>query len=78
MAEQLSTRLGKPVTANWVRQELLRARMKFGDFLLDDLVHSLDQPTLERLEEELIDLGLLDHCRAALDRWQGRSPSGPR
>jgi DNA-directed RNA polymerase specialized sigma24 family protein len=69
MAEQLSVLLGKPVNANWVRQVLLRARTKFGDLLLDDLVQSLERPTAERLEQELNDLGLGDHCQGALDRW---------
>jgi RNA polymerase sigma-70 factor (ECF subfamily) len=72
MAEQLSTRMGKPVSAGWVRQMLFRARKRFNEFLLGDIVHSLERPTADLLEQELIDLGLWDYCREALDGWCGR------
>jgi RNA polymerase sigma factor (sigma-70 family) len=72
MAEQLSARLGKPVSAGWVRQMLFRARKRFNDSLLCDIVHSLGCPTAELLEQELIDLGLWDYCRETLDEWRGR------
>jgi RNA polymerase sigma-70 factor (ECF subfamily) len=68
LAEKLSERLGRPVTAVSVRQSLHRARDRFADFLLDEIRHSLDEPTADRLEEELRDLGLYDYCRPALDR----------
>ena len=68
MAEQLTVRLGKPFTAVGVRQTLHRARQHFADRLLDELTQSLENPTAEELEEELIELGLLDYCRPALER----------
>jgi RNA polymerase sigma-70 factor (ECF subfamily) len=68
MAEQLAARLGRPLTAAGVRQLLHRARDKFADFLLDEVAHSLDNPTAEQLEQELAELGLLDYCRPALAR----------
>jgi RNA polymerase sigma-70 factor (ECF subfamily) len=68
LAEKLSERLGRPITAVAVRQSLHRARDRFADFLLDEIRHSLDDPTPDRLEEELRDLGLYDYCRPALDR----------
>jgi RNA polymerase sigma factor (sigma-70 family) len=68
MAEQLTARFGRPFTAGSVRQTLHRAREKFGDLLLDDVIHSLGHPTGDELEEELAELGLLDHCRPALER----------
>jgi DNA-directed RNA polymerase specialized sigma24 family protein len=70
MAEQLSSVMGKPVTAGWVRQVLLRARRKFADLLLEDLAHSLEWPTTELMEQELIDLDLREHCRDAFDEWR--------
>jgi RNA polymerase sigma-70 factor (ECF subfamily) len=51
-----------------VRQALHRARDRFADLLLEEIRHSLTEPTPDRLEEELLDLGLLDYCRPALDR----------
>jgi RNA polymerase sigma factor (sigma-70 family) len=68
MAEQLSGKLGKGVTAASVRQTLHRARDRFADLLLDEVVNSLDRPAASQLQEELIDLGLLEYCRPALDR----------
>jgi len=68
MAEHLSKQLGKRYTADGVRKTLQRAREKFAELLLDDVLHSLDSPTLEQLEQELRDLGLLGYCRPVLER----------
>jgi RNA polymerase sigma-70 factor (ECF subfamily) len=71
MAQQLSVQLGKRLTASGVRQILHRAREKFAGLLLDEVRHSLANPTTDEVEEELVDLGLLEYCRPAL----GRSPT---
>jgi DNA-directed RNA polymerase specialized sigma24 family protein len=68
MAEELSRRLSKPLSAAGVRQTLHRARDRFADMLLAEVLHTLQAPTTARLEEELVDLGLLEYCRPALDR----------
>jgi RNA polymerase sigma-70 factor (ECF subfamily) len=68
MAEQLTTKLGKKLTPESVRQTLHRAREKFADFLLEEVETSLEKPSAERLEQELIDLELLSYCRSALER----------
>jgi RNA polymerase sigma-70 factor (ECF subfamily) len=68
MAEQLAAQLGRPFTAAGVRQVLHRARQKFADLLLEEVTHSLDNPTAEELEEELVELGLLHYCQPALER----------
>ncbi len=73
MAEQLSLQLEKPVTAAWVRQTLHRARDKFADLLVEEVAQTLDSPTAEQLEQELIDLGLLLYCEPALKRFQSSS-----
>ena len=64
----LSAAIGKSWTAAGVRQTLHRAREKYADLLLDEVAHSLENPTVERIEQELDDLGLLEHCRPALNR----------
>ena len=68
MAERLSEELGKAVKPEWVRQTLRRAREKFTELLLDDLARSLDNPSRERLTQELIDLGLHSYCHEALEQ----------
>jgi RNA polymerase sigma-70 factor (ECF subfamily) len=68
MAEELTALLGRPFTGAGVRQILHRAREKFADLLLDEVAQSLDNPTAEQLVQELVELGLLDYCRPALER----------
>lgn len=68
MAEQLAGRIGRSVTADWIRKRLFLARERFADLLLEEVAQSLANPSAEELELELIDLGLLEHCRTALAR----------
>jgi RNA polymerase sigma-70 factor (ECF subfamily) len=68
LAEELTAQLGRPFTAAGVRQTLHRAREKFAALLVDEVVHSLENPGAKQLEEEFIELGLLDYCRPALER----------
>jgi len=68
LAEQLSGRLGRPLTAAGVRQLLHRARERFAELLLDEVSRSVEAPAAERLEQELVELGLLEYCRPALER----------
>ena len=68
LASELSHRLGRPMTAAATRQSLHRARARFADFLLEEVSNSLHQPTLDELEQELIDTGLHAYCRSALSR----------
>jgi RNA polymerase sigma-70 factor (ECF subfamily) len=74
MAGMLSKELGKPISAAGVRQTLHRARDKFADLLLDEVLHALDKPESGQVEEELIELGLLDYCRPALERKSKNEP----
>lgn len=71
MAQQLGPRLGKPVTAAAIRQTLHRAREKFAELLLDEVAQTLENPTVDQLEEELIDIGLHEYCRPALEQMRG-------
>jgi len=68
LAPQLAARLGRPFTAAGVRQTLHRAREKFAALLLDEVTASLENPTAEQLLDELLELGLLDYCRPALEQ----------
>jgi RNA polymerase sigma factor (sigma-70 family) len=68
LAAEIGRQLGKSLTSSGVRQTLHRAREKFAELLLEEVAHSLESPTVEHLEEELLDLGLIDYCRPALQR----------
>jgi RNA polymerase sigma-70 factor (ECF subfamily) len=66
LAEQLSERLGKPLTAVAFRQVLHRARVKFAALLEEEVRQSLPPGAPpERIEEELVELGLFQYCRSA-------------
>jgi RNA polymerase sigma-70 factor (ECF subfamily) len=68
MAGWLSSQFGRPQTALGVRQLLHRARERFADLLLDEVRQSLATPTEEEVAQELLELGLLDYCKPALER----------
>ena len=72
LASRLSEKLGQPVRADAVRQRLHRARLQFAGLLLDELARGLRDPTPERIEDELGELGLLDTLRDLLpEGWRG-------
>jgi RNA polymerase sigma-70 factor (ECF subfamily) len=68
LAAGLSELLGRPVNAGWVRLNLHHARDIFVESLLGEVEQSLGTDAPQRLEDELIELGLLQHCRSALRR----------
>jgi RNA polymerase sigma-70 factor (ECF subfamily) len=70
MAEELTARLGKQVSADWVRKWLHAARECFAEILLSEVAASLRDPTPETVVQELIDLQLFQFCKVAVDRWQ--------
>ena len=76
LAEELSKRIGRPMTAGNLRQILHRARDKFTEFLVDEVRVSLKSPTREAVEEELGDLKLLEFCKAALPKLRFDAPPG--
>lgn len=72
LAEGLSSKLGKPVNAGAVRVMLHRSREAFADLLLDEVINSLADGSLDAAEQELIELDLLSYCKPALDRRRGK------
>lgn len=68
LAEAFNKLGSKVVDATWIRVNLHRARDRFVDLLLKDLATSLDHPEPERIEQELVELGLYEHCRSTLKR----------
>jgi RNA polymerase sigma factor (sigma-70 family) len=72
LAVGLSEKLGKPINAGAARVLLHRARDAFAELLLDEVIESLADESLDDAEEELIELDLLEYCRPALDRRRGK------
>src|SRR5262249_52267048 len=75
LARILSMRLGKPVTAGWVRKWIAQGRQRLAAFLLAEGARTLVQPSREILIEELGALQLLSFCRAALGLQESASAS---
>lgn len=71
MAEQLSARLGKSLTAAGVRQTLHRARERFAELLVEEVARSLQTADTDSIEQELIDLDLLSYCKQTLQERRG-------
>lgn len=73
LAQHLSCRLGYPVKAANVRQLLHRARLRFAELLLHEVVEGLDDSTCDEVERELEELHLLHYCRPALEKMVARA-----
>lgn len=73
LADQLTAEHGKCFTDVGIRQILHRARTRFAELLLEEVARSLETAEPDRLEQELIDLGLLPYCRPALERRADKS-----
>jgi RNA polymerase sigma-70 factor (ECF subfamily) len=75
MAEELTRALGKSISAAWVRQNLHRAREKYVDLIVTEVLQTLEGPTPDDLERELIDLNLYEYCRDAAQRYRDGGPA---
>lgn len=63
LAERTSQKIGRALRADAYRKQLSRARRMFAEVLLEEVTNTLDQPTPERIEEELIEIGLMGYVR---------------
>jgi DNA-directed RNA polymerase specialized sigma24 family protein len=70
MAEELTAQLKPEAPFNdaAIRKKLERARRMFADLLLEEAERLLQTTTKQSLEEGLIDMGLYEYCRLALER----------
>jgi RNA polymerase sigma-70 factor (ECF subfamily) len=72
LAGRLGALKGRPFSENALRKVLFRARARFAELLVEEVARSLGASEPDRLEEELIELGLLDYCSAALEGRRAR------
>ncbi len=66
LAPQVGGQLGRPMTAEGVRQLLHRARRRFAELLVEEVGRTLDTTEPDQVAEELIELGLMCYCRSAV------------
>jgi RNA polymerase sigma factor (sigma-70 family) len=73
LAARLSAAAGKSCRADAMRQQLRRARVRFAQILLEEIARGLDDPSPERVEEELIETGLMPYVQDLLPAdWRAR------
>jgi RNA polymerase sigma-70 factor (ECF subfamily) len=66
LATRAAARLGRPLRADAFRKQVSRARRRFAELLVREIAKTLRDATPEQIEEELADLGLMDHVRPFL------------
>jgi DNA-directed RNA polymerase specialized sigma24 family protein len=63
LAERLAKATSKPFNAASMRQQLHRARLRFAEMLLEEVSRLVTNPTPERVQEELVAIGLMDYVK---------------
>jgi hypothetical protein len=71
LAERTAQLSNRPIRADAFRKQLSRGRRMFAQFLVNEIIKTLDKPTPEDIEEELLDLGLLAYVRDFLPLRRG-------
>lgn len=70
LAERLAQATAKPFNATSMRQQLHRARLRFAELLLEEVSRLVADPTPDRVQEELVNIGLLDYVKDFLpENW---------
>jgi hypothetical protein len=73
LAARTSLLVGRPIRADAFRKQVSRARLLFAQALVDEVAQTLDKPTPELVEEELMDLSLWEYVRNYLPSdWGAR------
>lgn len=73
LAARVRAEDGQPIRADAFRKQLSRARRFFAERVAMEVAATLENPTRERVEEELGEVGLLEHVRGLLrDDWDPR------
>src|SRR5262249_35508607 len=71
LAARAAALAGRPVTPHAFRKQLSRARHLFAELLTLEVWHTLQNPTPQQLEEELIEIGLMGYVQDFLpDNWR--------
>jgi hypothetical protein len=66
LAARAAALVGRPVTAQNFRTQLCRARRSFAELLALEVWQTLENPTPDRLKEELIEIGLWGYVHTFL------------
>ena len=73
LASILSRKTGREFKPDTTRQQLRRARVRFAEFLVEEVAQGLEEATPDRIQDELISLGLYEQIRDVLpEDWTNR------
>jgi RNA polymerase sigma-70 factor (ECF subfamily) len=73
LAGRLQAATGRSLRPANLRQQLRRSRLRFAQLLIEELARGLDDPSPQRVEEELIEIGLMEYVRDFLSPdWRTR------
>ena len=74
LAARLSQQLGKEIRSDTFRQQLRRARVRFAEFIVEEIASGIDRADPIRIQEELICLGIYEHVKDVLPHPSGNGP----
>lgn len=70
LARKTSALVGRPVSAAAFRKQVSRARRMLAKLLIQEVAQTLDNPTPERIKEELMELALWGYIRGFVGEQQ--------
>lgn len=71
LAARLADKSGRSISADSLRQQLHRARERFAQLVVNEVARSMDGPTARQIEDELREVGLMQHvCDYLPDDWR--------
>ena len=73
LAAEVSNQSGREVNAATFRQQLRRARVRFAEYVVEEIANGLDAPEPERIHDELIALGLYEFIKDVLPEGWGKA-----
>lgn len=66
LAELVAEQTGKPIRPDSVRQQIRRARLRFAEYLVEDISAGLADPSPDNIRDELIALGIYSSVKDLL------------
>ena len=76
LAARTTRLIGRPIQPAAFRKQVSRARRMFAQLVLREVQQTLDAPSIQQVEEELIEIGLMKHVRDFLPTdWRQKPAS---
>ncbi|MCA9161586.1 MAG: hypothetical protein KDA62_01355 [Planctomycetales bacterium] len=77
VAELVAAETGQPLSPEAFRKQLSRARRMFAELIVEEIARTLESPTPERVEDELVATGLMTYVKPFLhEDWRQRGILG--